>query len=232
MKIAIMQPYFLPYIGYFQLMNVVDKFILYDDVNYINRGWVNRNRILINGQPNLVTIPLIQATQNKLINEIEVSNEGKWKEKLLKKIRLAYAKAPFFKIVFPILEKIINTPEKKVSIFIAFSLRQINEYLELPTIIQETSTIYKNNNLKGQHRILDICMKENAQTYINPFSGKELYDKRLFKEKGVELFFLKPQIILYSQFKTPFVPFLSIIDVMMFNPINKIKQFLTEYERK
>ena len=95
MRLAIMQPYFMPYIGYLQLMNAVDKFVLYDDVNYINKGWINRNRILVNGQAYLFTIPLKEASQNRLINEIYLSNDPKWKGKLLKTIEQGYKKAPF-----------------------------------------------------------------------------------------------------------------------------------------
>src|ERR1039458_5451183 len=168
MKIAIMQPYFLPYIGYFQLMNAVDKFVVLDDVNYINKGWINRNNILVNGKANLFAIPLKEASQNKLINEISVVDEAKWRTKLLKTIELSYKKAPFFAIVYPMIEEIINSGNSKISDLNYYSLVRINNYLDLNTEIVSTSSIYKNSDLKAEKRIIDICLKEHASIYINP----------------------------------------------------------------
>ncbi|HEY0111260.1 MAG TPA: WbqC family protein, partial [Fibrella sp.] len=108
MTLAIMQPYVLPYIGYIQLMNTVDTFVFYDDVAFINRGWVNRNRLLVNGKEYLFTIPLKEASQNKTIREIELANDPKWRGKLLKTIEQSYRKAPQYTVVMPMTERIIN----------------------------------------------------------------------------------------------------------------------------
>ena len=102
-----MQPYFFPYIGYFQLINAVDKFIIYDDVNYIKKGWINRNNILVNNSPNLIQVPLIAASQNRLIKDILVVDENNWKDKLLKTIYFNYKKAPFFDQIFSLLEEVL-----------------------------------------------------------------------------------------------------------------------------
>ena len=229
MKIAIMQPYFLPYIGYFQLMNAVDKFVVLDDVNYINKGWINRNNILVNGKANLFAIPLKEASQNKLINEISVVDEAKWRTKLLKTIELSYKKAPFFAIVYPMIEEIINSGNSKISDLNYYSLVRINNYLDLNTEIVSTSSIYKNSDLKAEKRIIDICLKEHASIYINPIGGTEIYDKNSFTDKKLELFFIKSKEIKYIQFNNDFVPWLSIIDVMMFNSLETIKSFLEQY---
>jgi hypothetical protein len=230
MKIAIMQPYLLPYIGYFQLINAVDKFVMLDDVNYINRGWINRNRILINGKPQLISIPLKEASQNKLINEIEIVNDQKWRGKLLKTLQHNYRKAPFYQDVFPLIEKIILNKEQNISTFIFASVIDINVYLEIKTFIEPSSAKYHTKHLKAEQKIVNICIQEKATTYINPIGGTELYSKQLFKDHNINLFFLKTDEIMYNQNFSNFIPYLSIIDVMMFNSKNDIKEMLNKYK--
>lgn len=230
MRIAIMQPYFLPYIGYLQLMNAVEKFVLYDDVNYINKGWINRNRILVSGKEYLFTIPLKEASQNKLINEIYLSDDPKWRGKLLKTFEQAYKKAPFYLTAFAVTEKIINLDAEKVSDWIASSFAILTDCLGIQTDIVLSSSIYQNTYLKGQERILDICQQEKADHYINPIGGTGLYDKSIFDKAGIQLNFLKSKPLIYSQFKNEFVPWLSIVDIMMFNDIPTIQGILNEYE--
>lgn len=230
MRIAIMQPYFLPYIGYLQLMNAVEKFVLYDDVNYINKGWINRNRILVSGKEYLFTIPLKEASQNKLINEIYLSDDPKWRGKLLKTFEQAYKKSPFYLTAFAVTEKIINLDAEKVSDWIASSFDILTDCLGIQTDIVSSSSIYQNTYLKGQERILDICQQEKADHYINPIGGTDLYDKSIFDKAGIQLNFLKSKPLIYSQFKNEFVPWLSIVDIMMFNDISTIQGILNEYE--
>jgi len=227
MKIAIMQPYLFSYIGYFQLVQSVDTFILYDDVNYINKGYINRNSILINGQANRFTLEVIGASQNKLINEIEV---GTNKTKILKSIEMGYKKAPNFKPIFSLCEKILLNPEKNLAKFVGYSIQSIADYLECNAKFIYSSDIEKNNTLKAQDKILDICRCLSAQTYINAINGQTLYDKNIFREKNMQLFFLKPTIHEYRQFNVPFVPSLSIIDVLMFNSKENVFRMLSQYE--
>jgi hypothetical protein len=230
MKLAIMQPYIFPYIGYFQLMNAVDKFVLYDDVNYINRGWINRNRLLVNGKEHLFTIPLKDASQNKLIKDISLSADQKWKNKLLKTIQLNYKKAPCYEEVLSLVEKIIFFETNDLTAFIYNSLELTCQYLKITTPLERTSTIYNNQHLKGQHRILDICKQEAVQEYINPIGGIEIYDRSLFDSNNIKLHFIKSDNISYSQFDNNFVPWLSIIDVMMFNTSQNIQNYLNLYK--
>lgn len=229
MKLAIMQPYLLPYIGYFQLIKATDRFVVYDDVNFINKGWINRNNILVSGKPNLFTVPLINASQNKLIYEVGISNEP-WQKKLLRTLQQSYQKAPFYSAVFPILEKIITYPAQNISELATFSITEIIEYLGIETEVIPSSKIYKNEDLKSQNRILDIVKKEGATTYINPIGGMELYDKVLFKDNGIDLFFIKSKPIQYPQFQNDFVPWLSIVDVLMHNSPSATNEFLDSYE--
>lgn len=230
MKLAIMQPYFFPYIGYFQLINAVDTFVIYDDVNYINKGWINRNNILVNGKSNLITFPLKNASQNKLINETEISEGIKNAEKLLKTIELNYKKAPFFKEIYYVLADIILLKSADIATFNLKGINAICNYLSVSTKIVSTSAIYNNTHLKAQHRILDICKQEAATHYINPIGGMEIYSKELFVNSGILLNFIKAKPFEYKQFKNEFVPWLSIIDVMMFNAPDNIKKMLNQYE--
>lgn len=171
MTLGIMQPYFLPYIGYFQLINAVDKFIVYDDVNFINRGWINRNNILVNGNAQLFTISLHKASQNKLINEIEIIDDF---QKFLRTIEIAYRKAPYFDVVYELLRRIVTYPEKQLARFILNSLREISAYLQLETEFLMSSSIKKNNLNRGQVKIMEICQLLGADAYINPKGGQEL----------------------------------------------------------
>ncbi len=228
MKLAIMQPYFFPYIGYFQLISAVDKFVFYDDVNYINRGWVNRNRILINGESRYITVYQKGASQNKLINEIEIIDT---RSKLRKTILNAYSKAPYFKEAWFLVERILDYETNNISELAEFSVVQTCEYLGLNTRFELSSKSYgQTADLKKEKRLITICNINNARDYINPIGGVELYDKKTFMENGVNLFFLKPAPITYGQFGGTFVENLSIIDVVMFNSCEKIRTMLKCYE--
>ena len=229
MRLGIMQPYLFPYLGYFQLIGAVDKFVLLNDVQYINRGWINRNRILINGQATLVTIPLEKASQNKLIKDINLVQPTIWAPKILKTIEQAYCKAPFFNSVYLLLKNIINYPELNLSRFIEQSLRQLIAYMHLKTEVVPGSAGYATEHLKAQEKILAICQKEKASHYINPVGGTELYDKEAFAQKQIKLSFLRPGLGAYKQKAPSFVPGLSIIDVLMYNSPDEISTLLQDY---
>lgn len=175
MKLGIMQPYFMPYIGYFQLIKAVDKFVIYDDVNFINRGWINRNNILINGKAQLFTISLHKASQNKLINEIKIADDF---QKFLRTVEMAYKKAPYFGEIYNLLQHIVAYPDKQAANFIWNSLQEISSYLQLDTEFLMSSSIEKNNSNHGQTKIMEICQILGADTYINPIGGQELYDRQ------------------------------------------------------
>ena len=230
MKLAIMQPYLFPYIGYFQLVKAADKFVVYDDVNFINRGWINRNNLLINGRASLFTVPLTGASQNRLIKDIPLAEEGKWQEKFMKTIEVHYRRAPFFGPVQQLLTGILAQRGVYISELIVTSLKAINAYLEIGTTLVESSVGYGNDHLKAQDRILDICRQEGCTTYVNPIGGTALYDKDCFGAAGIALKFIKSKPVTYKQFARPFVPWLSIIDVLMFNSAEEVNHLLNEYE--
>ena len=227
MTLAIMQPYLFPYIGYWQLINTVDTFVIYDDVNFIKQGYINKNYILSDAQSKSFSLELIGASSNKLINEIQV---GRNRDKLLKTLNQNYIKAPYFNIVFPILENILTSKEKNLAKFIGYSLEKISHFLEIDTVFIYSSEIQKNNDLKGQDKIIDINKILNSSKYINAIGGQNLYETKVFKKENLELNFLDTEIIEYKQFKNEFVPLLSIIDVIMFNSKDEIKGMLERFE--
>lgn len=230
MSIAIVQPYLFPYLGYFQLVSAVDTFVFYDDVHFITRGWINRNKVLIHGNEKYFTVPCSDASQNKLINEVDHALTDKKRGKLLKKIKFSYSNAPFFDAVFPIIKSVLHTDNNAIADLAMESVRQSSGYLEIDTNFKISSRTYDNRKLGRVERLIDICHQEKAATYINPTGGKELYSKSTFKDEDIELKFIKPSLPKYEQFGDDFVSGLSIIDIMMFNNPERIRNdFLTAF---
>lgn len=226
-----MQPYIFPYIGYFQLIKAVDYFVFYDDVNFIKNGWINRNRIIINKNINYLTIPLVGASSNKNINDISILNFSKTKEKILKTIEQNYKKAPFFSDSFRLIQDIFSRDHSDISSLAAESVIQISKYLNLKTEFYLSSKHFGDTkNLDRADRLIEITKRLNSNTYINPIGGAELYNKDMFKENGINLLFIQPKEVKYKQFNDEFTPWLSIIDVLMFNDTSKVKSFLNDFE--
>jgi len=228
MRLAIMQPYFFPYIGYFQLINAVDIFVFYDDVNYIKGGWINRNKILINNQGAFFTLTLKDASPNKLINEIEIIDN---REKIGKTIQMAYRKAPNFENVWTLIQKCLEFDSKRLSDIAIYSVTLVAEYLGLQKSFEISGERYPDTKGKERaERLIEICNRNNAEHYINPIGGKELYSNDKFALNDIQLSFIKSKDIHYPQFGKNFIPWLSIIDVLMFNPKEKVLEMLNAYE--
>ncbi len=230
MQLAIMQPYFLPYIGYFQLINSADLFILYDNIQYTKKGWINRNRLLRNGRDFTFTLPLRKQSDYFDIRDRRIADSFN-REKLLNQIEAAYSKAPYFDQVFPLVEDVVNYKENKLFEFIFYSIQQICSVLDIGTEIRSSSSIDADHTLKKQDTIFSFCNAVGAETYINSVGGQGLYSFEDFYERGITLRFLSPTLNAYSQFASSFVPGLSIIDILMFNSLEVIKEkMLGEYE--
>lgn len=227
-----MQPYFFPYLGYFQLINAVDEFILLDDVTYIKGGWINRNHILSKDKPELITVPLHKLSSNKLICETVIADHLNWRNKFLKTIHFNYKKAPFFDDFFPLIENVIQTNISKINEMNYYALERIVDYIGIDTMLKKTSYVYNNNHLKAQERIIDICIQENTSTYLNSVGGQSLYNKALFEKENIDLKFIVPKFPKYPQFNSPFVSSLSIIDILMFNSPFETRKMLLDYELK
>ena len=231
MKLAIMQPYFFPYIGYYQLMNAVEEFIIYDNIKFTKKGWINRNRILVEGQDKYITLPLKNDSDYLNINERYLAdNWNMQRKKLMNRISQSYKKAPFFKTVFPLIETIILFEEKNLFNFLFNAIKRTKEYLDINTVLSISSQIPLNHELKAEEKVIGICKAKKASVYINPVGGLDLYSKSNFKNNNICMQFLKLAQINYNQFHYPFVPSLSVIDVMMFNDKERIKSFLAAYE--
>jgi hypothetical protein len=222
-----MQPYLFPYIGYFQLINAVDKFVIYDDVNFIKKGWINRNRILLNGTDFMFNIILKGASSFKKINDIEVVCNN---HKLIATIEQAYRKAPYFNEVFPLLTNTLLFNEPNLAKYLTNALQIAIDYLGIKVSILISSEIEKNSLMKGEDKVIDICKQLKTTHYINAIGGQKLYSKEKFAANDLILNFVKPKPIVYPQFNNKFVPWLSIIDVMMFNSPVTISEMLTQYE--
>ena len=225
-----MQPYFFPYIGYWQLINAVDKYVIFDDVNFIKRGWIHKNRILVNGQPCDFILPLIGVSQEKKINEVNVNQDEKLLQKNLLTIERAYKKAPYYNEVYPLIEKILKNKETNVAKYLEYLTKEVCNYLDINTEIIMSSSIDHDDSLRGQDKIIDICQKLNATEYYNAFGGQDLYDYDKFEKLGMKLAFVHARNVEYKQFKNEFQPFLSIIDVMMFNSKDEVKKMLNEFD--
>lgn len=230
MKLGIMQPYFLPYIGYFQLIAAVDTFVIYDNIKYTKKGWINRNRILVNGVDAIFTLPLKSDSDalDVLHRELAVSFD---RIKLINQFKNAYSHAPYFTEIFSLLERIVLHEDVNLFHYIHHSILLICEYLGIKTKILVSSKVPIDHNLKGQNKVLALCKAIGAHTYINAIGGLELYSHDDFQAQGINLEFIKPQLIEYTQFQSAFVPWLSIVDVMMFNSPDRIfSEQLFSYE--
>ncbi|ASY79968.1 hypothetical protein BJK05_08135 [Pectobacterium polaris] len=229
-KYAVMQPYFFPYIGYFQLMAEVDVFVVYDNIKYTKKGWINRNRILLNGKDSTFSLPLKKDSDFLDVKD-RVLSETFNRDDLINRIRGAYRRAPYFKNVFPLLENIINHRDDNLFNYILYSLESIKEYLGLTCDIKVSSSINIDHSLKSQDKVLAFGHALGAKSYSNPPGGISLYSQEAFSLHGMTLNFIQPNNIVYKQFDEPFVAWLSIIDVMMFNSSDEVLNLITnEYE--
>ena len=225
-----MQPYLFPYIGYFQLVNAVDVFIYHDDVQYIKGGWINRNRLLLGQSAKYFSYSIIKDSYKKKINERCILNIEESNSKLLNILYNYYNKAPFYNKVINVIKDSLDCSSRIVSDFIIHSNQVLCNFLGIHSKIIKSSDLKKNDNLKAHERVIDICKTINGSHYINPQGGTELYNRNNFEAEGIKLSFLVPKQIIYPQYENEFVPNLSIIDLMMFNSQEKIKEMLNDYE--
>lgn len=229
-KVGIMQPYFFPYIGYWQLINTVDKFVIYDNIQFTKKSWIRRNRILLNGKEKLFTLPIKKDSDYLDIKDRYLSEECVGvKIRLLNQIKVAYKKAPQFEFVFPIIKDCINFSNDNLFEYIYHSIIKVVEYLNINTDIVIASNINMNHSLHSKYKVMEICKKMGGDIYINPIGGVELYNKEEFFDNGIELKFLKTDKFEYNQYESYFTSNLSIIDVMMFNSKEEIKELLNKF---
>lgn len=215
MKLAVMQPYFMPYIGYWQLLGAVDKFVVLDDVAFIPKGWVNRNRILVNGAAHLFTLPVRQASQNRRINELELAVDESWLKRFRNTVTQSYRQAPYFAETWVLVDALLTNCRGPLLYCLLEAIRAVARHLEIGTKVALASHIDPEHGRRGQGRILELCRREYATDYFNLPGGKQLYDREAFRHEGVRLGFIEPEEIPYPQLAAGWTPWLSIIDVMM-----------------
>jgi hypothetical protein len=226
---AIMQPYFLPYIGYWQLINSVDHFVVYDRIKYTKKGWINRNRFLQNNKDAVFTLPLRSTPDHSLIVERELASDFD-PLKLVRQLQENYRHAPYFSEHFPHLKDILLEPERNLFRYILQTIQKICRFLDMQTKILISSDLGDFESFKGSDKVLAICKSLGAQNYVNPIGGTELYQYSDFSDQGIELSFLKTHFPPYPQFGADFVPWLSIVDVLMFLSKKDICAHLNDFE--
>jgi hypothetical protein len=252
MKLAVMQPYFFPYLGYYQAISAVDKYILYDDLNYIKEGFVNKNRYLVvNGKPSFFVVPVKQKSSYKKIREIEIIDGQKWKRVILNSIFMNYKLSPYFNDVIPVIENVLNTETNFLTTLNARSIMEVSRYLDIRTQIktdigeyhdleeklestdEEVGRLFPHIKLdypeKKVIRVFEICKRENAEVFVNAIGGQSLYNKVDFARHNIALYFVKTDDFSYPQRSPVFYPNLSIIDVMMNCGKEKTKELLYKY---
>lgn len=224
-----MQPYFFPYIGYFQLMNAVDMFVFYDDAQYMKGGWINRNRILVNGTPAWLTLPIGTAGLKLSINQRNYLLSSDAIAAVKMRLQTCYRKAPAFDDMYPLLCELFDYADSNVAAFNANLLTALARKLGITCRFLTSSSMDTRIDLKGQSKVIDICRQIGADDYLNPIGGMKLYEDETFSEHGITLNFLQANPTCYAQFGTEPVPSLSIIDVLMFNSIEQARTMLANY---
>lgn len=227
MKLAVMQPYLFPYIGYFQLIYAADLFLIYDDVAYIKQGYINRNSILSSNEVKRFTVPVPGASSNKLISELQFSNDA---TKVLKTIEQSYSKAPYFASVYPLVRKALEHEVRSISSVCQKSYEYIFSYLGIEKQFKKTSDLDYDRTSSAQDRLIALCNHFGADCYINSTGGRSLYIKPDFAKQGIALKFIDPLLVQYSQNRKEFVPNLSIIDVLMNCSPQQVIRLIKQYE--
>jgi len=221
MRLAIMQPYFLPYIGYFQLMASVDLFLVYDRIKYTKKGWINRNRMLVNGTDAIFSLPLRKDHDTlDVVDRVLAADFDRGR--LCQQIRGAYGRAPHFAATFPLIEQIVRHPDNNLFGYIHHSLLALREHLGIGTAVRVSSSVPVRADAKGQDKVLALCHALGATTYRNAAGGLDLYARSDFQQHGIDLEFIRPRPWEYPQFGELFVPWLSILDILMFNPLEQV----------
>ncbi|MEQ5837468.1 WbqC family protein [Marinobacter sp. NFXS9] len=220
-----MQPYFLPYVGYFQLLAAVDEFVIYDNVKYTKKGWINRNRILVSGKAMTFSLPLAKDSDKLTIGERKLAGEFS-ADKFLNQFLGAYRKAPYFEHVFPMLEKIVSFEHRNLFEFILNAVRLVADYIGIDTPITVSSSIPLDEALRGEDRVIGICKARGASEYINPIGGQALYSKQDFASHRISLRFIQSRYQEYVQGDNEFVPWLSIVDVLMHNAPESVSHYV------
>lgn len=220
----------MPYIGYFQLINAVDQFVIYDNIQYTKKGWINRNRILLNGADILFSLPLKKDSDYLDVNKRRLAdNYGDYKRKFKGQLFSAYSKSPQFKAVYPVIEQCLDCLDVNLFDFIFNSIRMLCSYMEINTEFIVSSSLQIDHSLKSEQKVIAINKCVQSKVYVNAIGGQSLYSKENFDKHNIDLKFIQSSPISYKQFTHEFAPNLSIIDVLMFNSKKNVQTFLNSF---
>ena len=228
MRVAIMQPYFFPYVGYLQLIGAVDLFIVYDNIKYTKKGWINRNRMLQSGKDVMFSLPLRSDSDSLDVRDRSLAADFN-RDKFLNQLRGAYSRAPNFAQVFPMVERAVRHEDTNLFAYLHHALIRTCQHLGLTTPMRVSSTVEIDHGLKNQDKVIALAMAVGATTYVNAIGGLGLYDRDAFQAKGLELQFIRSRPFEYRQFGDPFVPWMSIIDLLMFNPLGTVRDCVSNH---
>lgn len=223
-----MQPYFFPYVGYFQLIAAVDLFIVYDNIKYTKKGWINRNRMLQSGKDAMFSLPLRSDSDSLDVRDRALAADFN-RDKFLNQLRGAYSRAPNFAEVFQMVERAVRHENTNLFAYLHHALIRTCEHLGLTTPIRISSTVSIDHGLKNQDKVIALAKAVGATTYVNAIGGLDLYDRETFQGNGLELEFIRSRAFEYQQFGDPFVPWLSIIDVLMFNTLEAVRTITSSH---
>ncbi len=233
MKLALMQPYFLPYLGYFSLIKSADHFVFFDTPQYIRRGWMNRNRIIHpKDGANYITIPIEKAPRETPINKIKISYSSDWVQKIFGQLEVYKKRATHYKEVVSLLQDILKEKYTHLSLLNIESTLQICKYLEMDVDHSVFSKLEVNVETakSADEWGLNTTKALGYTTYINPPGGMGLYESDKYNKAGIKLEYIKNRLSPYNQHNQPFIPGLSIIDAMMFCSVNEVKSLIDDYE--
>lgn len=235
-NIAIMQPYFFPYLGYFQLINYSDEFILYGNVTFRKKSFITRNHIMdVNGRQEDIKVFVKKASSNSSIKSIHIA-EGDWKKKLSKKVQTLYSRSSYFDEIYPTIKECIESNCDSLHKYNADSIQKICNLLAINTTVttEHQHLDYIEDLLEpsqslpvSSQRVIHICREIGATTYINPEGGVDLYDKTMFAKEGLTLKFFKASLDKVVE-KREYNRYVSIIDILMHNGIEGTKAMLND----
>ena len=232
MKVAIMQPYFFPYIGYFSLIKNTDHFVFFDTPQYIRKGWINRNRVIGGGGKDIYfTVPIVKAPQDTAIRDIKIDTGSNWQEKMRGQLSIYKKRAPFYRDVMSVVEKVINLECESISELAIESVVRTCEYLEIP-IQYDVYSQMKHEAIdvrEPDEWALYITRQMGYDTYVNPPGGKSFFHAEKYEKMGIDLQFLTQELPHYNQRTSEFVEGLSILDVMMFCPPEEVRKMMENY---
>jgi hypothetical protein len=233
MKIAIMQPYLFPYIGYFSLIKATDFWVVFDNVQFIRHGWIERNRVLnSNGGCQYIKVPLVKASRQNLIKDTYIRFDENWEDKILAQLTCYKKKAPYYSEVINLIEQIFQKKHKEITSLNVLALEKISEYIGISfdyKIFSQTEMDFSSAIKEAGDWALQISKYYNANMYINPYGGKDIFNIESFQNEGIDIKFLKNNLDSYNQKKNKFEPGLSIIDVLMFNSPFETQKLIDSY---